>query len=64
MGIPSYYQHIIQSHPDVVSDINDKNNSINNLFFDRNCANHPCCANKTNEKLMQGAIYQKIIEFI
>tara|TARA_B100001094_G_C18193882_1_gene809225 strand:- start:5920 stop:7416 length:1497 start_codon:yes stop_codon:yes gene_type:complete len=64
MGIPSYYKNIIQSHPDVVSDINDKNSIINNLFFDLNCAIHPCCANKTDEKLMMDAIYEKIIECI
>ena len=34
------------------------------FFFDLNCAIHPCCAGKTNEKEMFQAILEKIKECI
>ena len=34
------------------------------LLFDLNCAIHPCCAGKTNEKEMFEAILEKINECI
>ena len=64
MGIPSYYKNIIQDYPEIILPYENFNISIDHLFFDLNCAIHPCCANKTDEKLMMDAIYEKIIECI
>ena len=49
MGIPSYYKNIIKDYPEIIKSPNQLNVKVNNLFFDLNCAIHPCCANKTDE---------------
>ena len=51
MGIPLYYKHIISQHPDIITESKNKI-IVNNLLFDLNCAIHPCCAQKTDEKEM------------
>ena len=47
MGIPLYYKGIIQ---EILKHILAKNEKDKSLTFDLNCAIHPCCAGKTNEK--------------
>tara|TARA_B100001094_G_scaffold95220_2_gene91201 strand:- start:11734 stop:13248 length:1515 start_codon:yes stop_codon:yes gene_type:complete len=65
MGIPIYYKELIQNYPDIIQyPSENKNLCINNLFFDLNCAIHPCCANKTNEQEMFQEILKKINECI
>ena len=64
MGIPSYYKQIIQNYPNIIISQNNLKRNLDNLFFDLNCAIHPCCANKTNESDMYDAIYEKIKECI
>ena len=62
MGIPSYYKNIIENYPNIISsNISEK---IDNLFFDLNCAIHPCCKNKTDENEMFSSIFEKILECI
>ena len=63
MGIPSYYKNIIQNYSNIIN-LNLNNQKINNLFFDLNCAIHPCCKNKTNELEMYDEIFKKILECI
>ena len=63
MGIPSYYKKIIEEYPDIISS-KLNNRDINYLLFDLNCAIHPCCSGKTDEKLMFESIYCKIKECI
>jgi len=63
MGIPSYYKNIIENYPNIVS-LNLNNKNIDNIFFDLNCAIHPCCKNKTNENEMYIDILNKIKECI
>ena len=62
MGIPLYYKGIIQRHPETIYEA--KNKIVNHLLFDLNCAIHPCCAGKTNEKEMFDAILEKIKDCI
>jgi len=62
MGIPLYYKGIIQKHPETIYEA--KNKIVKHLLFDLNCAIHPCCAGKTNEKEMFKAILEKINECI
>ena len=64
MGIPSYYKNIIQDYPEIIIPCERFNESIDHLFFDLNCAIHPCCANKTNESEMYDCIFEKIQECI
>ena len=64
MGIPSYYKNIIQNYPEIILPYEQFNVPIDNLFFDLNCAIHPCCANKTNEDEMLSSIFEKIQECI
>ena len=40
----------IENYPNIVS-LNLNNKNIDNIFFDLNCAIHPCCKNKTNENM-------------
>ena len=63
MGIPLYYKHIISQHPDIITESKNKI-IVNNLLFDLNCAIHPCCAQKTDEKEMFSSILEKINECI
>ena len=62
MGIPLYYKGIIQRHPETIYEA--KNKIVNHLLFDLNCAIHPCCSGKTNEKEMFTAILEKINDCI
>jgi 5'-3' exonuclease len=62
MGIPLYYKNIIKRNPETIYEA--KNEKVNNLLFDLNCAIHPCCAGKTDEKEMFQAILEKIKECI
>lgn len=64
MGIPAYYKNIIKDYPEIIIPYKNLNCNINNLFLDLNCAIHPCCANKTDEKQMLNDIFKKIIECI
>ena len=64
MGIPAYYKKLIQNYPEIIIHSSNYNNKINNIFFDLNCAIHPCCAGKINEKEMFSAILQKIKDCI
>ena len=64
MGIPSYYKNIIQEYPEIIIPCEEFTHSPDNLFLDLNCAIHPCCANKTDEKEMYDAIFEKIQECI
>ena len=64
MGIPSYYKNIIQEYPEIIIPCEEFNHSPDNLFLDLNCAIHPCCAGKTDEKEMYDAIFEKIQECI
>ena len=64
MGIPLYYKNIINDYPEIIHTSLNFKKKINNLFFDLNCAIHPCCANKINEKDMFNAILEKIKECI
>ena len=63
MGIPLYFKHIVTEHPEIINRTNEKL-KINNLFFDLNCAIHPCCAGKTDTKEMLSSILDKIKECI
>ena len=62
MGIPLYYKNLIKRNPETINEA--KNVKVNNLLFDLNCAIHPCCAGKTDEKEMFQAILEKIKECI
>lgn len=62
MGIPLYYKGIIKSHPEIICEA--KNKRVNHLLFDLNCAIHPCCAGKTEEKDIFTSILEKINECI
>ena len=64
MGIPSYYKNIIQNYPEIILPCEQFNEPIDHLFFDLNCAIHPCCANKTDENEMYNTIFEKIEECI
>ena len=64
MRIPSYYKNIIQDYPEIILPYENFNISIDHLFFDLNCAIHPCCANKTDENEMYDCIFLKIQECI
>ena len=64
MGIPVYYKNIINDFPDIIQPSSKMDQVINHIFFDLNCAIHPCCANKTNELEMFDAILNKINECI
>ena len=64
MGIPSYYKNIIQNYPEIILPWEQFNDPIDHLFFDLNCAIHPCCANKTDENEMYDSIFEKIQECI
>lgn len=63
MGIPLYFKHIVTEHPEIINRTNEKL-KINNLFFDLNCAIHPCCVGKTDTKEMLSSILDKIKECI
>ena len=52
MGIPLYYKKIIHKFPDVIQISKIYTKKVNHIFFDLNCAIHPCCANKTKENEM------------
>ena len=62
MGIPAYFRNIIQDYPNIITPV--KNDIIDYLCFDLNCAIHPCCANKTDENEMYDCIFLKIQECI
>ena len=62
MGIPLYYKGIIKRNPETIYEA--KNKKVNNLLFDLNCAIHPCCSGKTDEKEMFQEILKKIKECI
>ena len=64
MGIPSYYKNIIQDYPEIIEPYEKCDIYVDHLFFDLNCAIHPCCANKTNENDMYDSIFEKIKECI
>ena len=64
MGIPSYYKNIIQEYPEIIIPCEEFTHSPDNLFLDLNCAIHPCCAGKTDEKEMYDAIFEKIQDCI
>ena len=64
MGIPVYYKNIINDFPDIIQPSSKMDQVINHIFFDLNCAIHPCCANKTNELEMFHSILNKINECI
>ena len=64
MGIPLYYKKIIHKFPDVIQISKIYTKKVNHIFFDLNCAIHPCCANKTNELEMFHSILNKINECI
>jgi len=63
MGIPLYFKHVVTLHPEIINRTN-QNLKINNLFFDLNCAIHPCCSGKTDTKMMLSSILEKIKECI
>lgn len=63
MGIPLYFKHIVTEHPEIINKTDGKM-KINNIFFDLNCAIHPCCAGKTDTKEMLSSILEKIKECI
>ena len=64
MGVPLYFKNIIQNYPEIIFSTDSNDIKIDNLFFDLNCAIHPCCANKTNEDEMYKDIFLKIKECI
>ena len=64
MGIPSYYKNIIAEYPNIISSKLNSTKKISWLLFDLNCAIHPCCSGKVDEKLMFEDIYRKVIECI
>tara|TARA_Y100000590_G_scaffold467350_1_gene645956 strand:+ start:420 stop:1904 length:1485 start_codon:yes stop_codon:yes gene_type:complete len=63
MGVPLYFKNIIHNYPEIVLPVK-KSIVVDNLFFDLNCAIHPCCANKINEEEMYEDIFLKIKECV
>ena len=53
MGIPLYFKTLSQKYPETI--VNDLDSILKNplkqnyLFFDLNCAIHPCCRNIMKE---------------
>ena len=45
MGIPAYFRHLIRNYSDIVFRLQDSKYNFDNvdrIFFDLNCAVHPC----------------------
>ena len=68
MGIPSYFGHLIRNYKDIVFRLQDSKynfDSVNRLFFDLNCAIHPCAKkvadNNEYNPILQNRYEQKII---
>ena len=76
MGIPLYFKTLSSNYPETI--INDLSSILHNpikqnyLFFDLNCAIHPCCRNIMKEynstnvgkDKLEKRMFTEIIEFI
>ena len=62
MGIPAYFRNIIQDYPNIIIPVKD--DIIDYLCFDLNCAIHPCCQGETDETIMMKKVVDKIKECI
>ena len=58
MGIPAYFRNIIQDYPNIITPV--KNDIIDYICFDLNCAIHPCCQGETDETIMMKKVVDKI----
>ena len=67
MGIPAYFRHLIRNYSDIVFRLQDSKYNFDNvdrIFFDLNCAVHPC-AKKVSDSFSYSKLkkqsYEKII---
>ena len=75
MGIPLYFKTISSKFPETIIEELEEiiNQPVNNhLFFDLNCAIHPCCRNilkeynhnKTKDNVLEKRMLNEIIDYM